>query len=58
MKGKVKSVRVVSVGVGKNQYGNIEALIESSFRVAQREMPSPKKYEVYTYLKFPSQKGG
>ena len=58
MKGKVKSVRVVSVGVGKNQYGNIEALIESAFRVAQREMPSPKKYEVYTYLKFPNQKGG
>jgi len=42
MKGKVKSVRVVSVGVGKNQYGNIEALIESAFRVAQREMPSQK----------------
>jgi len=58
MKGKVKSVRVVTVGVGKNQYGNIEALVENSFRVAQREMPSPKKYEVYAYLKFPSQKGG
>ena len=34
MKGKVKSVRVVPVGVGKNQYGNIEALVENSVRVA------------------------
>ena len=58
MKGKVKSVKVVPVGVGKNQYGNIEALVENSFRVAQREMPSPKKYEVYAYMKFPSQTGG
>ena len=58
MKGKVKSVRVVTVGIAQSQYGNIETLVENPFRVAQREMPSPKNYEVYAYLKSPSQKGG
>ena len=58
LKNKVKEVRVIPTGMGKNKYGNIEALIENSYRVARREMPSGKPFQVYTSLKFPSQKGG
>lgn len=57
MKGKVKSVKIIPIAVGKNQYGNIEALIENSYKVARREMPYGKKFQVYTGLKFVSQKG-
>jgi hypothetical protein len=58
LKGKVKSVRVIPKAVGKNQHANIDALVENSYKVARREMPSPKKFQVYAYLKFPSQQGG
>ena len=61
MKGNVKIVRVVSVGVSKKKkkrYGDIEAIIESAFRVTQCEMPFPKIYEVGSHLKFLNQKRG
>jgi len=58
MKGKVKAVSVIPTAIGKNQYGNIEALIDNSYKVARREMAYGKKFHVYTYLKFASQKGG
>ena len=45
---KVKEVRVIPTGIGKNKYGNIEALIENSHRVARREMPTGKPFQVYT----------
>jgi hypothetical protein len=55
---KVKSITVVPVAVGKNQYTNIDALVAGAYMTARREMPTPKKFTVFTYLKFPSQKGG
>ena len=58
MKGKVKAVRVVPKAIGKNQYGNIEALVENSYMVARREIASGVKFQVYTYLNFASQSGG
>ena len=58
MKGKVKSVEVIPVSIGKNKQANIEALAEASDNIARREMPSPKKFYVYAYLKFASLKGG
>ena len=58
MKDKVKAVKIIPQAIGNNQYGNIEALIENSYKVARREIPSGKKFQVYTYLKFASQKGG
>ena len=58
LKDKVKAVKIIPQAIGKNQYGNIEALIENSYKVARREIPSGKKFQVYTYLKFASQKGG
>ena len=58
LKDKVKEVRVIPTGIGKNKYGNIEVLIENSYRVARREIPSGKPFQVYTSVKFPSQKGG
>ena len=58
LKDKVKAVKIIPQAIGNNQYGNIEALIENSYKVARREIPSGKKFQVYTYLKFASQKGG
>ena len=58
MKDKVKAIKIIPTATGKNQYGNIEALIENSYKVARREIPYGKKFQVYTYLKFASQKGG
>ena len=58
MKGKVKAVRVVPTAIGKHQYGNIEALVENSYKVARREIATGVKFQVYTYLNFASQSGG
>ena len=58
MKDKVKAIKIIPTAIGKNQYGNIEALIENSYKVARRQMPYGKKFQVYTFLKFASQKGG
>ena len=55
LKDKVKAVKIIPQAIGNNQYGNIEALIENSYKVARREIPSGKKFQVYTYLKFASQ---
>ena len=57
LRNKVKEVRVIPTGIGKNKYGNIEALIQNSYRVARREMPSGTHFQVYASLKFPSQTG-
>ena len=57
LRNKVKEIRVIPTGIGKNKYGNIEALIENSNKVARREMPSGTPFQVYTSLKFPSQTG-
>ena len=57
LRNKVKEVRVKPIGIGKNKYGNIEALIKNSYRVARREMPSGQPFQVYASLKFPSQVG-
>eukprot|EP00973_Karenia_brevis_P073683 10240597-Karenia_brevis.AAC.1 len=58
MQGKVKSVKVIPTAIGKNQYGNIEALIDNSYKIARREMAYGKKFQVYSYLKFVSRQGG
>ena len=58
MKGKGKSVKVIPVSICKNKQANIEALVEASYNIARRVMPSPKKFYVYAYLKFASQKRG
>ena len=43
MKGKVKAVRVVPTAIGKHQYGNIEALVDNSCKVARRELATGVK---------------
>ena len=58
MKGKVKSVKVIPVSISKDKQANVEALVEASYNIARREMPSPNKFYVYACLKFASLKGG
>ena len=58
MQGQVKAVRVVPTAIGKHQYGNIEALVENSYKVARREIATGVKFQVYTYLNFASQNEG
>ena len=55
MKGKVKRFKVIPASIGKTKQANIEALVEASYNIARREMPSPRKFYVYAYLEFASQ---
>ncbi len=57
LKNKIKEVRVIPIGFGKNKYGNIEELIANSYRVARREMTSGTHFQVYASLNFPSETG-
>ena len=43
--------------MGKNQDAHIEALLDKAFTEANEQI-TDKNYNVYTYLRFPSQQGG
>ena len=57
LKKNTHSIDVQPSYVGKNQDAHIEALLDKAFTEAKK-LIKDKNYKVYTYLKFPSQKGG